>query len=88
MKYRKKPIVIDAVQLTSESFDRIVDWIGESNLGDGTSREETCVDIETLEGTMSAHESDWIIKGVKGEFYLCKDYIFKATYERVKEPKE
>lgn len=43
--------------------------------------------IETLEGTMNANIGDWIIKGVKGEFYPCTDEIFQLTYEKVDEVK-
>lgn len=59
MKYRKKPIVIEAYQ-TSER-----------------------VEIETLEGVMVANPGDWIITGVKGERYPCRDDIFQETYELV-----
>jgi hypothetical protein len=82
-KFRKKPVVIEAMQLQSEQFYKICDWIGEDNLGDGTSRSECCIDIKTLEGAMSAHSGDFIICGVKGEFYPCKPDIFAATYEPV-----
>lgn len=78
-KYRKKPIVIEAVQ-----------WIGglecEQQINDlgkvtflGIPPHE--VSIETLEGMMKAHFKDWIIKGVKGELYPCKPDIFEATYD-------
>ncbi len=80
MKFRKKPIVIDAVQLTQESF------------ASGAVR-EFCpnaipqsgyrVKIPTKEGQMLADTGDWIIKGVAGEFYPCKDSIFIKTYDPV-----
>lgn len=59
MKFRKKPVVIDAF------------------------RTEETMEIPTLEGTMRAAPGDWIITGVKGETYPCKDEIFKMTYEEV-----
>lgn len=84
-KYRKKPVVIEAVQLvTDDDFTAAGKWIGESVRYDDEV-DEVCLDIDTLEGTMTAHFNDWIIKGVKGEFYSCKPDIFEATYELVVE---
>lgn len=87
MKYRKKPIIIEAMKLTRNIADVVFDWIGEENISysnNGEFREDGCfVDIKTLEGTMTAREGDWIIKGIKGEFYPCKPDIFEATYEIV-----
>lgn len=83
-KYRKKPVVVDAVQFTDEnSFYLIVEWIGEENLADGTSPDEETIEIITLEGNHIARIGDWIIRGIKGEFYPCKPDIFEATYEEV-----
>lgn len=83
MKFRMKPVVIEALQLTEKSFQICCDWIGATNLDDGTAQEECCIGIFTEEGGMTAREGDWIIKGVKGEFYPCKPDIFEATYEAV-----
>lgn len=80
-KFRKKPIVIEAV-LNSASLAP-ADLHAFVGSFDGVSVEGRTVFIETLEGTMRADEGDWIIKGVKGEFYPCKPDIFDATYERV-----
>lgn len=79
-KYVKKPIIIEAIQLTEYTFADVIEFIGQDNIGDGTSQDEICVVISTLEGEMTAHENDWIIKGIKGEFYPCKPDIFKETY--------
>lgn len=92
MKFRKKPVVIEAKQLTKDSLFPIIKWINE----EGGKAGEWCWDedddqfiveryitIETLEGNMKALENDWIIKGVQGEFYPCKPDIFEQTYERV-----
>lgn len=80
MKFRKKPIVIEAVRVTEEWFDgdhpNPLHPIG--LLIDPLHR---CVIIETLEGRMSAVVGDWIITGIKGERYPCKPDIFAATYE-------
>ena len=75
-KFRKKPVVIEAIQFSEETRDQIQYW----------SRNEVkpiggVMKIETLEGTMTADIGDWIIRGVKGEFYPCKPDIFEATYE-------
>lgn len=80
MKYRKKPVVIEAFQWQGEEvlgFERIV--VGKDELG----QEHYNLVIQTLEGTMYATEDDWIITGVAGERYPCKSDIFAATYERV-----
>jgi len=87
MKYRKKPVVIEAVQFvdTEESILKL------SELGLDPVRIEygdlgnPILKIETLEGLMIATEVDYIIKGVQGEFYPCKPEIFKETYEKVEE---
>lgn len=87
MKYRKKPVVIEAIQF-NRSFS--IKQIEEFTDGKATNfRTEKCpngksyCDIETLEGTMLVTEGDYIIKGVNGEFYPCKPDIFKKTYELV-----
>lgn len=80
-KYRKKPVVIDAREYTAEDFDSICEWIGEHNLNDGTNPDEGYIGIVTPEGDMTARKGDYIIKGVKGEFYPCKPDIFLETYE-------
>jgi len=84
-QYRKKPVVIEAIQLNNVNFAAVCDFIGEANLTDGTSQDENYIGINTLEGEVGAREGDWVIKGVKGEFYPCKPDIFEATYEPVKE---
>lgn len=81
-RYRKKPVVIEAVQfLGDENLQEILEWMGDNDviaMGD-------YMRILTLEGEMTANRSDWIIKGIKNEFYPCKPDIFEATYEPVKE---
>lgn len=92
MKYRKKPVVIDAFRLTDDP-DRIAPawfaaaveaekvWIGRS-LVDGHMHVYGCT-IETLEGRMHARLGDYIIQGLRGELYPCKPDIFIKTYEKV-----
>lgn len=83
MKYRKKPVIIEAIQwegdnvddiykFTESAFDRFIEF-----------KDGGFVEIKTLEGIMTANPGDYIIKGVKGEFYPCKPDIFEETYEAV-----
>ena len=74
-KFRKKPIVIEAVQWFKSGDHPAVAALSKSNLGI----------ISTLEGPLYVTPGDWIITGVKGENYPCKPDIFKATYERVED---
>lgn len=78
-KYRKKPVVIEADIYNGgeDEARRLVDWIG-TVVHDP---EDNTLEIETLEGVMKAQPGDYIIKGIKGEFYPCKPDIFEATYE-------
>ena len=82
-KFRKKPIVIDAIQLTQENFRGLIDIaFTDSNLKSiGNDEVGFYVLISTLEGDMKARWNDWIIKGVNGEIYPCKPDIFEKTYE-------
>lgn len=81
MKYRKKPVVVEAVQWTGENLDEITSFV-HSGLG-RIKLEIGGIHIVTLEGLMKCNEGDYIIKGIKGEFYPCKPDIFEATYEKV-----
>jgi len=86
-KYRKKPVVIEAVQLKRNFAELAIAEIPKELLGNyniGEFAEDSCyLEIKTLEGVMTASEGDYIIKGIKGEFYPCKPDIFEATYEAV-----
>lgn len=94
MKYRKKPIIIDAFQWTGDNNQKEDPlWIVEA-LKNGSARIEredallnlgVVMYIDTLEGTHRARIGDYIIQGVKGEIYPCKADIFEATYEPVTE---
>jgi hypothetical protein len=83
-KYRKKPVVIEAIQFDGYNHREIYEW-SEGNVSSCKPWKENYgwLKMETLEGTMEAGEGDWIIKGIKGEFYTCKPDIFQATYELV-----
>jgi len=91
MKFRKKPVVIDAIQYTGANEWELEHWAGPSLVPspvlEPTEANPTgrYLQIHTLEGTHTAIVGDWIIKGVKGEFYPCKPDIFAATYEAVRE---
>ena len=80
MKFRKKPVVIDAVQITDGTFDA-PHPNPEHIAGVIYDPKSRCVRIQTLEGEMRGEIGDWIIRGVKDELYLCKPDIFAATYE-------
>jgi hypothetical protein len=85
-KFRKKPVVIEAVQVTATAEAKIFEFVGGSvEAFDTNSKGLASLSIKTLEGTMTAGLGDWIIKGVKGEFYPCKDDIFRMTYDEVEE---
>jgi hypothetical protein len=91
VKFRKKPIVIEAIQHdgTPDSNRRIIDWTRGSATpaymdeqiisSEGDTRSQ--LSINTLEGAMWVGTGDWVIRGVKGEHYPCKPDIFAATYE-------
>lgn len=81
-RYVKKPIAIEAMQLTNESIQDVVDWIHDTDTRAYWAGENNIV-IETLEGDMLAREGDYIIRGVRGEFYPCAKDIFEETYEEV-----
>ena len=82
MKYRKKPVVIDAVLWDGDNVSEVADWIREALHNDVIMRYGDKVIIKTLEGNMIANAGDYIIKGVNGELYPCKPDIFQKTYER------
>ena len=81
MKFRKKPVVIEAIQYNGSNINEIEQWSSGVVDLDLPHR----LKIKTLEGTMVAKVNDWIIRGVKGEYYPCKPDIFEATYEPAEE---
>ena len=87
MKFRKRPVVVEAIRL--EKGMVIEPWL-DAAIRDGVvilrglglyTRDKVYAVIETLEGTMRADDGDWIICGVKGEIYPCKPDIFDKTYD-------
>lgn len=94
-KYRKKPVVVEAIQFTGDVLqasdfikgkkdtETLKKHVSEECYKQLTSNEHYI--IQTLDGAMKVTKGDYIIKGVQGEFYPCKPDIFEATYERVDE---
>jgi hypothetical protein len=81
MKYRKKPVIVEARILTDDNMDDLAKWSnGIIRINEAF---ETWIDIYTIEGIMKARIGDYIIQGIKGEFYPCKADIFEATYEEL-----
>lgn len=98
MKYRKKPVVIEAIQFeikekfehhnigSLSSANKIADWsLNMAYPAEYNTREDVCyaISVKTLEGFSTCNPGDWIIKGVEGEFYSCKDSVFQKTHEKV-----
>ena len=93
--YRKKPVIVEAVQYHLQeyadnplTFDETPEWLKEAIekkiiVPEFRSEDYWYLVIETLEGKMTVSPSDWIIRGVHGELYPCKPDIFKETYEPV-----
>ncbi len=96
-QYRKKPVVIEAMQWdgSATSATPVINWILEHDGtatyhehlmdGDFIAHPDPYLHIKTLEGVITASANDFIIRGVKGEFYPCKPDIFEETYEAVEE---
>jgi len=103
-KYRKRPVVVEAVQLRWDTWSEMCDHADVGSLEDGKPQgaekdystgepfehyeDGPGLAIPTLEGLMIASPLDWVIRGVKGELYTCKPDIFEATYEKVEEDTE
>lgn len=79
MKFVKIPVVIEAYQYTGQNLDDIEAFVGLLVRGEGPYE----IFIPTLEGNMQVTVGDWVIQGVAGEFYPCKDHIFQRTYKAV-----
>lgn len=84
--YRKKPVVIEAIQFDGYNHDEIREWSGGKVLSAKPWKDNySTLVVSTLEGDMDADIYSWIIKGVKGEFYPCRPDIFEQTYEPAEE---
>lgn len=82
MKYRKKPVVIDAVQWTGDNYVEIFEFT-EDKAYPFEPHSDTLI-VSTLEGEMKALKGCYIIRGVDGTYYPCQDTVFNKTYEKVK----
>ncbi|MGW3847153.1 hypothetical protein [Streptomyces fagopyri] len=88
-QYRKRPVVVDALQWTGENIVAALNFFDAGrgttvvNINAPADRSKGWIEIPTLEGKMRASVGDWIIRGVQGEFYPCREDIFRATYEAV-----
>lgn len=83
-KYRKKPVVIEAMQLKKDNLHEAMKWVGEAAVNLAQTFDEG-LNIKTKEGVHLARYGDYIIQGVQGEFYPCKPDIFEQTYEKVED---
>lgn len=82
MKYVKKPILIEAIQIKRDNIPELIKFShGDFEYIDGSSY---CM-VNTLEGTMQCHFGDYLVKGIHGEFYACKKEVFEESYELVEE---
>jgi len=82
MKYRKKPVGIEAIQWLGDNTEEVIDFCE----GKAHYIPRSCyLEIDTLEGQMRAVPGNFIVRGVKGEYYPCRGDIFEETYERVEE---
>ena len=87
MKYRKKPVEIEAIQWNGSNTEEVIVFCSEDNVVFCSVKEPNgdtylVCQIATLEGVMTVNNGDYIIKGVKGEFYPCKPDVFEMTYEK------
>jgi len=80
MKFRKKPVIVEAVQWKGDNLEELKAFVPKEYRYNKIHKP---MGIITLEGIMTISEGDWIIKGVHGEFYPCKPDIFEKTYEAV-----
>lgn len=85
MKYRKKPVVIEAVKWCLTNLDEILLFVPENLRIFKQNEGLEGLYIKTLEGLMHVSKGDYIIRGVNGEYYPCKPDIFEKTYEKVAE---
>lgn len=84
MKVRKKPVIVEAMQLLNSNYDIVANWCN-GLLIKRSDNFEPSIQIMSLEGLMTARLNDYIIKGVRGEFYPVARVIFEETYEIIEE---
>ena len=89
-RYRKRPVIVEAIQVTRENLPELKElqvastdtdyWI---TLSPRPEYRDFHMAVQTLEGVVFCREGSWLIKGIEGEYYPCKDSIFRQTYEEV-----
>jgi len=85
-KYVARPLIIEAVMLRFGNLEEALDWMGgDSYSFAGQEDGKVYINIDTLEGTMTAHQDDYIVKGTHGEFYPVRNDIFNHKYEEYEE---
>ncbi len=83
-KYKKKPVVVEAVQYVGVNKSELLKWVnGSGYLFSSDRHSESSLFLKTLEGPLKVSLYDYIIRGVEGEFYPCKPNIFTQTYDKV-----
>lgn len=89
LQYRNKPVFVEAMRFYGDELvmAEVARWCGGRVRSEEKASDHTDVaywlDLPTLEGVMTAHRGDYVVKGAQGEFYPCKPGVFEATYERV-----
>lgn len=83
--FRKKPVEIQAMQWTGENIEALLQFVADDSMYFGMDQYDNITDlfISTLEGDMKANVGDWIIRGLKGEYYPCSNEIFIMSYDKV-----
>jgi hypothetical protein len=83
-RYRKKPVEIEAIQFISDNIEKVYEMLGDNLIVEPLDGGDNLKHfISTLEGNMEISWNDYVIKGVKGEFYPCKPDIFELTYDKI-----
>ena len=83
MKYRKKPVVIDAIQWTGDNYPDVFEFT--AGYAYPTKSHSDTLAVSTLEGEVMATNGCYIIRGVNGDYFPCQEAVFKKTYEQVKQ---
>lgn len=84
-RYRKRPMVIEAMQWTGDNIHQIWDWAGAQDVYGPTEKNLNSLIISTLEGKMRCNLGDFVLKGIRGELYPCEKSIFIESYEEVED---
>lgn len=90
MRYKSKPVIIEAIEWAGDNLEEIKKFVGDEaekvfTYGPAPGTKDDILLINTLEGQMTASNGDFIIKGTIGEFYPCKPEVFNAKYEKVED---